>query len=244
MESNVPFPSPTAIHIRKLTRYIVACCLMLFVSISSLVFKPKPAELLDVKQFDLELVVPKAFGEWRFEPKFGAQVVNPQTKELLDKIYSQILTRTYVNDSGEKIMLSIAYGSDQRGSLQAHAPEVCYPAQGFAVSSTQSASISTPEGPLSARRVATAKGPRHEPVTYWFTVGDQRVINALERRIAGLKSLLTGRIPDGLLFRVSSIDRDTPAAYVTHDKFINQMLSAVPNDVKFRLAGLGAKTDR
>jgi EpsI family protein len=244
MQPNSSLPQPLALSASKLTRYVIACCLMLAVSIASLVFKPKPAEVLDVKKFDLELVVPKAFGEWRFEPKFGAQVVNPQTKELLDKIYSQILTRTYVNDSGEKIMLSIAYGSDQRGSLQAHTPEVCYPAQGFAVSSTQNADIATPEGPLSARRVATVKGPRHEPVTYWFTVGDQRVTNGLERRIAGIKALLTGRIPDGLLFRVSSIDRDTPVAYATHDKFINQMLSAVPNDVKFRLAGLGAKVDR
>lgn len=48
------------------------------------------------------------------------QVVNPQTQELLDKLYSQILTRTYVNAKGYRIMLSLAYGSDQRGALQAH----------------------------------------------------------------------------------------------------------------------------
>ena len=29
----------------------------------------------------------------------------------------------------------MAYGDDQRGGLQAHRPEVCYPAQGFKVTS-------------------------------------------------------------------------------------------------------------
>jgi EpsI family protein len=227
----------------KLSKYLVAFALMFFISIASFVFKPKPTEVLDVQKFDLELVVPKTFGEWRFEPKFSASVVNPQTKELLDKIYSQLLTRTYVNSSGDAVMLSIAYGSDQRGSLQAHAPEVCYPAQGFSVSSPVQANIATPHGDLSARRLATTKGTRQEPVTYWFTVGDQRVTNNWERRMAGLKSLLTGRIPDGLLFRVSSIEPNAASGYAVHDKFINQLLSAVPNDAKVRLAGLGAKVD-
>jgi hypothetical protein len=36
-----------------------------------------------------------------------------------------------VNAGGSRIMLSFAYGGDQHGSLLAHNPEVCYPAQGF-----------------------------------------------------------------------------------------------------------------
>jgi len=51
----------------------------------------------------------------------------------LDKLYSQILNRVYVNATGYRIMLLLAYGSDQHGSLQADKPEVCYPAQGFAL---------------------------------------------------------------------------------------------------------------
>ena len=58
-------------------------------------------------------------------------MVNPQTQELLDKLYSEVLTRVYVNASGYRIMRSLAYGFDQRGAMQAHMPEVCYPAQGF-----------------------------------------------------------------------------------------------------------------
>jgi hypothetical protein len=74
----------------------------------------------------LESAVPKSFGEWKELPDQGTQVVNPQTKALLDKLYSQTLSRTYVNKDGYRIMLSLAYGDDQRGGLQAHRPEVCY----------------------------------------------------------------------------------------------------------------------
>ena len=89
----------------------------------------------------LETAVPRAFGEWTELPDQKAQVVNPQTKELLDKLYSQILTRTYVNKDGYRIMLSMAYGDDQRGGLQAHRPEVCYPAQGFKLGSIEDGAL-------------------------------------------------------------------------------------------------------
>ena len=79
--------------------------------------------------------VPESFGDWIALTGQPAQVVNPQTKALLDSLYSQILTRTYVHKDGYRIMLSMAYGDDQRGGLQAHRPEVCYPAQGFKVGS-------------------------------------------------------------------------------------------------------------
>src|SRR6267378_4531886 len=110
-----------------------------------------------------------------FAASVGAIVARPTTKAsdlgqaLLDKLYSQILTRTYVNSAGYRIMLSLAYGSDQRGSLQAHKPEVCYPAQGFALQANEAASIATSYGAIPVRRLLTSLGARKEPVTYWFT---------------------------------------------------------------------------
>ena len=73
-------------------------------------------------RYVLETIVPKEFGGWREIAQEGAQVVNPQTQELLNKLYSQILTRTYVNASGYRVMLSLAYGDDQRADLTAHKP--------------------------------------------------------------------------------------------------------------------------
>jgi EpsI family protein len=188
----------------------------------------------------LETMIPRQFGEWREEPQQSVQVVNPQTQALLDKLYSQILSRTYVNAAGYRIMLSLAYGNDQRGSLQAHKPEVCYPAQGFTLHANTPSQLTTPFGTIPARRLFTTMGPRQEPVTYWFTVGDRAVQGQLQKRLVEMRYALTGQIPDGMLFRVSSIDPDQVRAARLQDQFVNQLLQAVSLDARKRLSGLGA----
>ena len=170
----------------------------------------------------LEAMVPTQFGDWREMPQGNVQVVNPQTKELLDKLYSQLLSRVYVNAAGYRIMLSLAYGSDQRGALQAHKPEVCYPAQGFFLHKNEPGILPTEFGGIAVRRLFTTLGSRQEPVTYWFTVGDRAVQGSTQKKIVELIFALTGRIPDGLLFRVSSIDADQARAYKAQEQFINQ----------------------
>jgi EpsI family protein len=187
----------------------------------------------------LEAMVPKQFGGWREEPQRYVQVVNPQTQQLLDKLYSEVLSRVYVNANGYRIMLSLAYGSDQRGALQAHKPEVCYPAQGFVVQKNEPGMLPTAFGDIPVRRLYTTMRTRHEPVTYWFTVGDRAVQGKLQKRLVELSFGLTGRIPDGMLFRVSSIDPDEARAYRMQDDFIKQLLQAVSPPERKRLSGLG-----
>ena len=185
-------------------------------------------------------MIPRNFGDWREAPLGYVQVVNPQTQELLDKLYSEILTRTYVNASGYRIMLSLAYGSDQRGGLQAHKPEVCYPAQGFTLLRNEAGLLATSFGDIPVRRLFTTMGARQEPLTYWFTVGDQAVLGSTQKKIVDLMFGLTGRVPDGMLFRVSSIDADQPRAYQLQEQFIQQLLQAVSPAERKRLSGLGA----
>ena len=188
----------------------------------------------------LEQAVPQQFGDWRLEPSQAVLVVNPQTQQLLDKLYGQVLTRTYVNPQGYRIMLSLAYGSHQRGALQAHKPEVCYPAQGFSLLHSESTEIGTPFGAIPGRRMNTQLGNRIEPVTYWFTLGEQTVRSRFEQRMAEIRTTLTGQIPDGLLFRVSSIDANTKRAYGEHDRFVNDLLAAVALSDRVRLSGLSS----
>jgi EpsI family protein len=212
------------------------CALMFAASVGAIVARPT-ARIADERGASLEKIVPNAFGEWREIPQ-AVQVVNPQTKELLDKLYSELLTRTYVNASGYRIMLSLAYGSDQRGSLQAHKPEVCYPAQGFTVHKNEPAFLKTAYGEIPARRLYTTLGQRHEPVTYWFTVGDKASPTQIEKRLVEMRFALTGRIPDGMLFRVSSIDLDQKRAYELQEQFVTGLLKAVTSDGRKRLSGL------
>ena len=193
-------------------------------------------------RYVLETIVPKEFGGWREIAQEGAQVVNPQTQELLNKLYSQILTRTYVNASGYRVMLSLAYGDDQRADLTAHKPEVCYPAQGFQLHSNAEDELATPFGQIAVRRLNTSLGARKEPVTYWFTVGDRAIRSKFDQRLVEVRLGLTGQIPDGLLFRVSSIDPTPARAYAEQDKFVADMLKAVSARDRIRLAGLAPAT--
>ena len=213
--------------------------LMFAASIGAIVARPT-LKASDLGQaVSLEAMVPKQFGGWHEEQQRYVQVVNPQTKELLDKLYSEILSRVYVNSNGYRIMLSLAYGSDQRGTLQAHKPEVCYPAQGFQLVKNQAGVLATTYGDIPVRRLYTTMRTRHEPVTYWFTVGDRAIEGKLQKRLVELSFGLTGRIPDGMLFRISSIDPDENRAYRQHEDFVKELLAAVSPAARKRLSGLG-----
>jgi len=224
----------------KLNRIAVTIAALMFAASGAAIVARPGARLADERPaIALESAIPRQFGDWREAPLGIVQVVNPQTQELLDKLYSQILTRTYVGANGYRIMLAIAYGSDQRGALQAHKPEVCYPAQGFALQKNEAGSLATAYGNIPVRRLLTSLGPRHEPVTYWFTVGDTAIQGKLQKRLADLRYGLTGRIPDGMLFRISSIDADPVQAYRFQDQFVDQLLAVVSGDERKRLSGLG-----
>lgn len=216
--------------------------LMCAASVGGIAARPSAKAADKGSAVSLETMVPRGFGEWAELREQNVQVVNPQTKELLDKLYSQLLTRTYVNKQGYRIMLSMAYGDDQRGGLQAHRPEVCYPAQGFKLSKVEDGALATSFGSIEVRRLSTSLGARNEPVTYWLTVGDQIIKSNFDKRIAEIRLGLTGQIPDGLLFRISSIDDDTTRAFAMQQKFAADMMAAVPPVARRQLSGLGAPT--
>jgi len=217
---------------------IVLAAVMAMASLAGMAVRPSPRPPGSAPRYLLDETVPRQFGEWRLLPESGAQVVNPQTKELLDKLYSQVLARTYVNAQGYHIMLSLAYGDEQRGDLQAHKPEVCYPAQGFKLHSNDPTEIATPFGGIAARHLSTSLGARQEPVTYWFTMGDKAVKSTFEQRLVEIRMGLTGEVPDGLLFRVSSIDDSPQRAYRMQEQFVTDLLKAVPPRDRLRLSGL------
>jgi EpsI family protein len=220
---------------------LTLAAIMCVVSAAGIAARPGHKASERGESMSLEAVVPKDFGDWRQLPEQGSQIVNPETKELLDKLYSQVLARTYADKSGYRIMLSMAYGDDQRGGLQAHRPEVCYPAQGFQLGQIEEGVLPTPFGSIDVRRLTTRLGARNEPVTYWLTVGDQIVQSRFDKRMAEIRLGLTGQIPDGLLFRVSSIDIDATHAFKMQQKFVADMMVAVPGHARKQLSGLVAQ---
>ena len=191
--------------------------------------------------FKLSDLVPTAFGNWRVNDNVAGGIVNPETAAMLNRLYSQLLDRVYFDSSGYQIMVSIAYGEDQADdSVQLHYPEVCYPAQGFQVNSNHIDNIQSPQGNIRVRRLETRyTDTRYEPVTYWTVVGDQQSLGGWDRKFAEIRHGLRGEIVDGLLFRVSSIDRNTANAFAMQDAFIRGIVSAMSARARLQLAGLG-----
>jgi EpsI family protein len=189
-------------------------------------------------RIDLETLIPKTFGDWKIDETIVPLIADPQTQAKLDKIYSQTLSRTYVNSRNERIMLSIAYGGDQTDTMAVHKPEVCYPAQGFQILKSPVVSTFSTEGSsIPVKRLVATQGARIEPITYWTTVGDKVAVSGWKWKLQQMKYGLTGQIPDGLLFRISSIQADESAAYQVQDDFSRALLGAMTPEGKARIIG-------
>ena len=226
------------VAVRPLTLPVGIFLVMLAVSALGFIIRPQEVQRRSADaSVNLEQMIPTAFGRWKVVPDAAGIVANPETQELLNKLYSQILTRTYTNEKGYRVMLSIVYGEDQRGGLQAHRPEVCYPAQGFELLSERADRLGTVRGALEVRRLVTRYGNRVEPVTYWFSLGGQSIANDFQRRVAEMSLAFMGKIPDGFLVRVSSIDVEQEAAFRQQQTFVDEMLTAMPERARRRLGG-------
>ncbi|WP_047534495.1 exosortase-associated protein EpsI, B-type [Methylotenera sp. N17] len=219
-------------------RNIVMAVLMLLAAGVAMAIHPTHRIADDGPAVILENMIPMQFGDWKDEPQQNGHIVNPQVKEKLDRIYTATLSRTYVNSTGDRIMLSIAYGADQSDAKQLHYPEVCYPAQGFQLMSNQVGELKTDFGNIPVRRLYTVLGMRAEPLTYWTTVGNKAVLGSKQTKLEQLRYGFRGKIPDGLLFRVSSITSDADAGYAVQQAFVRALIAALPQQDRAKLAGL------
>lgn len=187
---------------------------------------------------NLETMIPKQFGDWKLDESSIPLIVNPQQQKALQKIYDQSLLRTYVNNNEQRVMLAVAYGSDQRDSLQVHRPEVCYAAQGFQIWEEESAKIDIAGREILAQRLVASQGARTEPITYWITVGNRVVRGELDKKMVKVRYGITGRIPDGMLVRISSINANVQQAYRDQQKFVRDMIGGIDMESHGRLLGL------
>lgn len=188
----------------------------------------------------LSEAIPERFGDWEVDRSQVAAVVNPTTVAELNKIYAETLSRTYVNRSnGERIMLSIAYGMDQRDDLAVHFPEGCYGGQGFAVEKTRAGVLPTQVGNIPVSRTQATLNARVEPITYWVVVGERAVPTSWDVKKIKLSYALRGLIPDATLMRVSSVTGDQQGGYRLQEQFVSAMLASMPAPLQNHFAGIG-----
>lgn len=221
---------------------IVMAALMVTAPLFAWILTPQKSIAETVRSVDLERAIPLQFGDWRVDRAALSLVPAADKEQLIAAIYSQIVNRTYVNGRGERMMVSIAYGSEQSKQLRAHRQEVCYAAQGFKIEKLQKADLNIAGTNVMATQMVAVQGQRVEPVTYWFTMGDRIVRGYLERELVQLRYAASGYLPDGYLVRVSSISRDAEQAFVSQSAFASALIAATEPQLSARLVGRAAST--
>ncbi|MHB1586416.1 MAG: exosortase-associated protein EpsI, B-type [Acidiferrobacteraceae bacterium] len=216
---------------------MTAGLVMLVGAVLSVALKPTQFMANKGPQIDLRKVVPTHFGDWSVDRHITPIVPSPQVEANLKHIYGQIISRTYVNDRGDHMMLTIAFGNEQTTQMQAHRQEVCYASQGFHIKDLIHTLVHVDGAAVPGTRFFAIRGARREPVTYWFTMGNHVVLSRLQRLLVQIRYGLTGVIPDGMLVRVSDISGDPRTAYKRQARFMTELFQHMPPGVVERLTG-------
>lgn len=220
-------------------RLVPACCIALLMATASVTawLGAPTARIADTRPaIDLERLIPATFGEWRIDDTVTPVQVDPTVQAQLDHIYAQTVSRTYVDRVGRRVMLVIAYGGEQSDALGVHKPEVCYPAQGFEILSHRKTTLDTGFGPVPVSQLVARQPRRYEPVTYWIRVGDAVDETGFQRKLTQMKYGMSGFIPDGMLFRVSSIGPEKEA-FALQRTFARDLLSSLNEDQRAFILG-------
>ena len=221
-------------------RVLIILALMVLTAVAGVWLRPTFRISEHKPPIALETQVPESFGEWRVDRSIAPIVPDPGLQAMLDTLYSQTLARTYVNASGQRVMLSIAYGSDQSNEATAvHRPEFCYSSQGFRVENAGTVELQIGGTRIPAQRLLGQLGQRNEPITYWVTLDEVATLPGLGRKLQQIRYGLQGQIPDGMLVRVSSISPAPAEAFAVQARFLEQLYAVVPAEVRARYFGAG-----
>ena len=170
-----------------------------------------------------EAMFPKTFGKWRTLP--ASELIMPPEGDLSAKLYQHIVTRTYVNDAREAVMLLIAYNAQQVNNVQVHRPEICYAASGFDIADSKPYEVQVGQGrSIPARLVRAERVTRTENIIYWTRIGDDFPQSWTAQRIAMTKANLEGFYADGLLVRASVVDNDEAKSVTLVSNFLRDLV--------------------
>lgn len=181
---------------------------------------------------DFETIIPKQFGDWKqFETNMPQVSLSTGKNDLVNQIYDSVVTRTYISNTGEVVMLAIAYALEQKQDIKIHRPEVCYVAQGLPLIQSNEHLFNSlaSKQPVIGKQLLFQREEQYEAVSYWIRVGNATVTSGSNARLKILKDgLFRGLVDDGVLVRVSSLSQDKSkldSVYDVHEKFLKSLLA-------------------
>jgi len=217
---------------------VVLAGLMLASAICAYALKPTE-RISELKpKIELSTQIPIAFGDWKLDNSVTPILPNPEVQATLDALYSSTLARTYINSAGKRVMLSIAYGSDQSSeTTSVHRPEFCYSAQGFKVLDGGQTTLAIGNRNIKVQHLVGVLGNRYEPITYWITLDETATLPGLDRKLAQIRYGLLNKIPDGLLFRVSTVNLKDAEAFALQKNFLVDLEKSISPQFTSRYFG-------
>jgi EpsI family protein len=223
---------------KDIVRAGLAAAAMCAAALLAVAMEPRTFLADSAPRAKLAQIVPAQFGAWSIDTSIVPLPPSPDLQRVLDETYDETLARTYRHADGRRVMLSLAYGRNQHKGMNTHRPEICYPGQGFRiVRDTERGTVMSAGRAVPVQRLVTAMGARNEPITYWLMVGDRITEFGYAQRWATIQYGLRGQVPDGVLVRVSSIDNDNVAAFLLHERFIQDLLQSLQPAQRARLLG-------
>lgn len=151
-----------------------------------------------------QAAIPAVVGPWR--SRTSAELVLPPQDDS-NKLYENLETRIYEGSGLPAMMVLVAYSSTQQNDIQIHRPEVCYPASGYPIIDVQPTKLRLSNKLVEANELKADRSGLIERIIYWVRVGDDFPVSWADQRISMAKANLLGGIPDGVLFRVSALER-------------------------------------
>jgi EpsI family protein len=192
--------------------------------------------LLGARQMDA--IVPRAFSGWTSADTTDF-VAPTEPGSLASRIYGTTIGRIYRQaSSGDELMMLIAHGDTQSDDLMLHRPEICYPAFGFSIASSQPVAIPLQGGVQVPARALVAKASDHtENVLYWTRLGEFFPQNRKAQQLDRLSTALRGEIGDGVLFRLTQDTSDSAWSFAFMTSFAAALVKAMPSGDRAALIG-------
>lgn len=195
---------------------------------------PPPAKGDGRPPIDMDKELPSTFAGWRTEPSI-VPVMPADPGSLSAELYNSVFGRGYLSDANELVIVVAAYGARQTDQLQVHRPEVCYRSVGFDIEGMSDVDVRLPAGnTIPAARVLTRNRDRAEIVTYWMRIGKTVVRGLMGQQMARMQASFARKVPDGVLFRISTIGEMSPQTEALHARFLGDFLAALaPDELEF-----------
>ena len=170
---------------------------------------------------DFRSLIPRQVGNWR--SRKSDELVVPQEDEFTAKLYENLETFVYEGENIPTMMLLLAYNSVQRNDVQAHRPEVCYPASGYPVIFSEEIALKYRNKLISGRYlIAERNSSSFEHIIYWIRIGDSFPASWARQRLDMALINASGIVPDGALFRASTINQSNVKNVHLVQNFISQ----------------------